>query len=369
LLNAEPEIVSKVLVTAQHRQMLDQVLTLFDIKPDYDLDLMRPGQTPTSVAAEVMRNLEHVLNTERPDWVLVQGDTTTVMAAAIAAFYARVRVGHVEAGLRTFDRLQPFPEEINRRIAGVVADRHFAPTFRSQQNLLAEGVKSDDILITGNTVIDALYWVADLPYNPAELVKDSASSLSKALDDSQKRIILVTAHRRENFGQPFENICVALKEIALKYSKEAHIVYPVHLNPNVYEPAHRLLGTVPNISLLPPLEYLPMVHLMKRSFFVITDSGGIQEEAPGLGKPVIVLREVTERPEAVEAGTVRLAGTDPSKIVSLASELMEKEDFYNQMAQAVNPYGDGLASQRIVTSLLNRPVEEFTAVLPVNRPR
>jgi len=276
--------------------------------------------------------------------VLVQGDTTTVMAASIAAFYARVRVGHVEAGLRTHDKWQPFPEEINRRVAGVIADLHFAPTERARQNLLREDVPDERIIVTGNPVIDALQWVASLPYNPGD------GPLAGI--PSKKRLILVTAHRRENFGQPLENICLALRDIAARYDGRVHIVYPVHLNPNVWEPVHRLLRDVPNITLTPPLDYLPLVHLMKQSYLVLTDSGGIQEEAPGLGVPVLVLREVTERPEAVEAGTVRVVGTDRERIVAEAMQLLEDSDAYAEMAQAVNPYGDGHAAERIVAALL-----------------
>jgi UDP-N-acetylglucosamine 2-epimerase (non-hydrolysing) len=359
LLQSEQGIASQVLVTGQHRQMLDQVMKLFDIKPDFDFDLMQPGQTPTGVAAEVMRCLESVLKDIRPDWVLVQGDTTTVMAAAIAAFYARVPVGHVEAGLRTFDRYQPFPEEINRRIASAVCSRHFAPTVRARENLLSEGVSPSEILVTGNTVIDALHWVANKPFQFGNLIDHPDDRLLEALGDQEKRIILVTAHRRENFGAPFERICAALRTFAEQYPDQVQIIYPVHLNPNIQEPARRLLGNVPNISLLPPLDYLPLIHVMKRAYFVITDSGGIQEEAPGLGKPVIVLREVTERPEAVNAGTVCLAGSDPTLIVQQAVQLMEDNQTYRKMAQAVNPYGDGRASRRIVDSLLGRAIEDF----------
>jgi len=255
-----------------------------------------------------------------------------------------VKVGHVEAGLRTHDKWQPFPEEINRRVAGVIADLHFAPTERARQNLLREDVPDERIIVTGNPVIDALQWVASLPYNPGD------GPLAGI--PSKKRLILVTAHRRENFGQPLENICLALRDIAARYDGRVHIVYPVHLNPNVWEPVHRLLRDVPNITLTPPLDYLPLVHLMKQSYLVLTDSGGIQEEAPGLGVPVLVLREVTERPEAVEAGTVRVVGTDRERIVAEAMQLLEDSDAYAEMAQAVNPYGDGHAAERIVAALL-----------------
>ena len=290
------ELVSRVCVTAQHREMLDQVLRLFEIVPDYDLNVMEDNQSPTQVASAVLARLEPILQAERPDWVLVQGDTTTAATASMTAFYARVKVGHVEAGLRTHDKWQPFPEEINRRVVGVIADLHFAPTERARRNLLREGVPGERIVVTGNPVIDALLQVADKPYEV-----ESGPLAGMPWD---KRIILVTAHRRENFGQPLESICLALQDIAARYNGRVHIVYPVHLNPNVWELVHQLLGDVPGITLMPPLDYLPMVHLMKHSYLVLTDSGGIQEEAPALGKPVLVLREVTERPDAVEAGTV-----------------------------------------------------------------
>ena len=347
-------IASKVCVTAQHREMLDQVLDLFDITPDYDLDLMQKGQSPTQVASLVLAKLEPILLKEKPDWVLVQGDTTTVMAAAIAAFYARVKVGHIEAGLRTHDKWQPFPEEINRMIAGVTADLHFAPTESSKSNLLQEGVPEENILVTGNTVIDALHWVADQPFDLSSL-----SSPSFNFQPVNVKRILVTAHRRENLGEPLINICEALKEIAERYPDEVQIVYPVHLNPKVQEPVYKLLGDVPNIKLLPPLDYLPLVHLMKNSYFVLTDSGGIQEEAPGLGKPVLVLRDVTERPEAIKAGTVRLVGTNPKKIVSETIRLLEDEKHYCEMSQAINPYGDGHTAERIVDALLEKEVKPF----------
>ena len=335
-------ITSKVCVTAQHREMLDQVLDLFGITPDYDLNLMKAGQSPTQVASLVLAQLEPILKQEQPDWVLVQGDTTTVMAASIAAFYARVKVGHVEAGLRTFDKWQPFPEEINRKIAGATADLHFAPTEQSRENLLREGVPDENIMVTGNTVIDAIHWVAEQPFDLGSL------TLNLSTD---KKLILVTAHRRENFGQPIENICLALREIAEGYRDAVQIVYPVHLNPNIQGPVYRLLGNTPNITLLPPLDYLPLVHLMKHATLVLTDSGGIQEEAPGLGKPVLVLRDVTERPEAVQAGTVRLVGTDSDTIMAELSDLIVSRTNYERMAQAVNPYGDGHAARRIVGAL------------------
>ncbi len=291
-LEARPDwIESRVCVTAQHREMLDQVLELFDMIPDYDLDIMGEDQSLAQVTASVFAGLDPVLTAERPDWVLVQGDTTTVMAAGLLAFYHRIKVGHVEAGLRTHDKHRPFPEEINRRVAGVVADLHFAPTAWARDNLLREGVAPEAVCVTGNPVIDALLMVADRPYDPGT---GPLAGLPW-----ERRIVLVTAHRRENFGRPLEEICAALIEIARRYPDDVHIVYPVHLNPNVQGPVYRLLGGVPNVTLLPPLDYLPLVHLMKRCTLVLTDSGGIQEEAPGLGKPVLVLREVTERPEGV----------------------------------------------------------------------
>jgi UDP-N-acetylglucosamine 2-epimerase (non-hydrolysing) len=338
-------IASRICVTAQHRDMLDQVLRVFAIEPDYDLDLMQANQTPTGVAAAALVGLEPILLHERPDWVLVQGDTTTVAAAALAAFYARARVGHVEAGLRTGDRWQPFPEEINRRIAGVIADRHFAPTERARANLLREDVPAEQILVTGNPGIDALRWITAQPEPPEvrELVAESPST----------RIVLVTAHRRENFGQPLRNICLALRDLAERYAGAIHIIYPVHRNPNVWGPVHDLLGEVAHITLRPPLDYLPNLHLMQRAALVITDSGGIQEEAPGLGKPALVLRDITERPEGVETGALRLVGTERERIVAEASRLLDDPAEYQRMAQARNPFGDGHAAERIVDSLLS----------------
>ena len=356
--SADGGLRSLVCVTAQHRQMLDQVLRLFDITPDYDLNIMEEDQSPTQVASAVLARLEPILEKERPDWVLVQGDTTTVVAASLAAFYARAKVGHVEAGLRTYDKWRPFPEEINRRVAGVIADLHFAPTERARQNLLREGVPDERIIVTGNPVIDALHWVANqsCPPEVERLLKAEGKIRNPK---SEIRNVLVTAHRRENFGAPLENICLALRDIAAHYDGRVRIVYPVHLNPNVWEPVHRLLGDVPNITLTPPLDYLPLVHLMKRSYLVLTDSGGIQEEAPGLGVPVLVLREVTERPEAVEAGTVRVVGTNRRRIVAEAVRLLEDAEAYTQMARAVNPYGDGHAAKRIVGALLGETVAPF----------
>jgi UDP-N-acetylglucosamine 2-epimerase (non-hydrolysing) len=357
------ELQSVVCVTAQHREMLDQVLGLFAIQPDYDLRVMEDNQTPTQVAAAVLGRLEPILQRERPDWVLVQGDTTTVAAASLAAFYAGVKVGHVEAGLRTHDKWRPFPEEINRRVAGVIADLHLAPTQRACQNLLREGVPDEHIVVTGNPVIDALHWVVSQPPSPETraLLERLLNTEGKIRNpQSEIRNLLVTAHRRENFGAPLENICLALRDIAVRYDGRVHIVYPAHLNPNVWGPVHRLLGNVPNITLTPPLDYLPMVRLMKHAYLVLTDSGGIQEEAPGLGVPVLVLREVTERPEAVEAGTVRVVGTNRERIVTEACRLLDNPADHERMARAVNPYGDGQASQRIVAALLDEPVDSFS---------
>ena len=350
-LERHPEqIQSRVCVTAQHRQMLDQVLALFGIVPDFDLNVMQESQSPTQVAAAVLAKLEPILQAERPDWVLIQGDTTTVAVAALGAFYAGAKVGHVEAGLRTFDKYQPFPEEINRRVASVIADAHFAPTERARENLLREGIPSAAIHVTGNPVIDALHFVADLPYDPA------TGPLKDVPWD--KRVLLVTAHRRENFGEGLEQICLALRDIAIDFAGDVHIVYPVHLNPNVQEPAYRILKNVPGVMLTEPLEYLPLVHLMKRATLILTDSGGIQEEAPGLGKPVLVLRQVTERPEAVQAGTVRLVGTNRTQIVEWTRRLLDERAEYDKMARAVNPYGDGRAAERIVAAVLDIGVHE-----------
>jgi len=352
-----PNVDALVCVTAQHRQMLDQVLSLFQIIPDIDLDLMRPNQSLAELTAAVFTYLDPVLEQLAPDWVLVQGDTTTVMAASLAAYYRKIRVGHVEAGLRTFDKWQPFPEEINRRVAGVVADLHFAPTEWSRQNLLREGIPSEQVLVTGNPVIDALQSVASLPA-PAEictLLERLEIPVDRSYGNGRNapRLILVTAHRRENFGRPIENICTAIASLAETYQGQVQFVYPVHLNPNIQEPVYRLLGKIANVTLLSPLEYLPMVQVMKRSTLVLTDSGGLQEEAPGLGVPALVLREVTERPEGVEAGTVLLVGTDTEKIVAETRRLLDNPQAYAVMAHAANPYGDGHAAERIVRGILD----------------
>jgi len=337
-------LTSIVCVTAQHREMLDQVLALFGIQPHYDLAIMQPNQTLAELTARALLKLDEVLRIEKPDWVLVQGDTTTAMVGALAAFYHQIKVGHVEAGLRSFDKYQPFPEEINRKMASNVSDLHFAPTELSKQNLLRENVLEANIVVTGNTVIDALLQVAGTSYD--------WESSPLAVIPLDKRLVLVTAHRRENFGAPLQNICTALRAIAERYP-DVHIVYPVHLNPNVQSVVHETLGNVANITLLQPLEYLPLVQLLKQSYLVVTDSGGIQEEAPGLGKPVLVLREVTERPEGVTAGTVKLVGTNKDNIIREIEMLLNDQAEYDRMARAVNPYGDGHASARIVTKLLS----------------
>lgn len=333
-----------VCVTAQHRQMLDQMLSTFDIRPDYDLNLMTQSQSPAQVAAAVLTELTRVMEAERPDWVVVQGDTTTVAAASLAAYYFGTKVAHVEAGLRTHDKWQPFPEEINRRIAGTVADIHFAPTLTARSNLLREGVAEESIVVTGNTSIDALRLITAMP-NPSEV-----DELVGPAKSAVGRLIVVTAHRRENFGAPLENICRAIRVLSHEYP-DVQIVYPVHMNPEVNVPVTRLLSGLRNVILAEPMDYASMVHLMNASYLILTDSGGIQEEAPGLGKPVIVLREVTERPEGVEAGVAKLVGTNAERILNGVRILLDDESAYQKMARAVNPYGDGHAAERIVDEL------------------
>jgi UDP-N-acetylglucosamine 2-epimerase (non-hydrolysing) len=343
------QIETCVCVTAQHREMLDQVLEAFQITPDVDLNLMRPNQSLPEITARIFNDLHPVLLDFKPDWLLVQGDTTTVMAAAITGFYDRIKVGHVEAGLRTFDKWQPFPEEINRRLAGVVADMHFAPTENNRQNLLRENVPGDQIHITGNTSIDALHYISQQPTPPA-----TTDLLARAgVIPGDKRLVLVTAHRRENFGQPIRDICAALKELAKRYQDEITLIYPVHLNPNIQKPVHEELDGISNIILLPPLDYMPLVHLMKHATLILTDSGGIQEEAPSFGIPTLVLRETTERQEGVTAGTLKLVGTDPERIVAEAQRLLDVPEAYAEMAGSVNPYGDGHAAEKIVAALLD----------------
>lgn len=346
-----PEIDSKVCVTAQHREMLDQVLRLFGIEPDMDLNLMRSNQSLGEITARVVHEMEKALDQERPDIVLIQGDTTTVMATALAAFYKRVKIGHVEAGLRSGDIHSPYPEEMNRRVVSMVASLHFAPTKRAVESLLKENIPADKVFLTGNTVIDALMMIVSLP-EPVEVKR----LLAKASLDGQsdrKRLILVTAHRRENFGDRFENICRALRKI-VERNEDVAIIYPVHLNPNVQKPVKAILSGIDRIILTRPVTYDVLAHLMKRSYMVMTDSGGIQEEAPALGKPVLVMREETERPEGIEAGTARLVGTKEEKIVEEAERLLNDNCAYESMARAVNPYGDGHAAERIVEILRKR---------------
>ena len=348
-LAANPQIESKVVVTAQHREMLDQVLSLFQITPDLDLNLMKPNQNLADLTAGIFTSLDPILKDLGSDWMLVQGDTTTVMAASLLGYYNRIHVGHVEAGLRTGDRWQPFPEEINRRVAGVVADLHFAPTEHSRQNLLREGVPDWRIAVTGNPVIDALNEISTRPAPP----EITAILAEKGIRAGGRKLILVTAHRRENFGQPIEAICAALRALAEKYADSIHLIYPVHLNPNIQEPVHRLLDGIANITLLPPLEYLPLVHLQRNATLVLTDSGGIQEEATGLGVPTLVMRQTTERPEGVDAGVLKLVGTDTDTIVREASRLLDDSQAYQAMSHAANPFGDGHAAGRIVQAVLD----------------
>jgi UDP-N-acetylglucosamine 2-epimerase (non-hydrolysing) len=350
-----PGIQSQVCVTAQHRQMLDQVLNLFGIIPDVDLNLMRPDQSLSELTAAIFTHLDPVFKKLKPDWILAQGDTTTVMSTSLLAYYNRVRFGHVEAGLRTGDKWQPFPEEINRKVAGVVADLHFAPTEWSRQNLLKENIPAGHIVVTGNPVIDALHYVLRQPPSSEALIllKQIGLPVEEPVIPSAPWLVMVTAHRRENFGQPLENICAALRSLAELYGSDIRIVYPVHLNPNVQEPVYRLLKDVSNITLLPPLDYLPLMTLVKRARLMLTDSGGLQEEAPGLGVPVLVMREVTERPEGIAAGTVQLVGTETSRIVTEARRLLDDPAAHASMAHAVNPYGDGRAAERIVQAILD----------------
>ena len=343
-LRARGDLRVGVCVTAQHRQMLDQVLALFDIVPDDDLNLMRPGQDLTGVTTGVLAGMQDVLARRRPRMALVHGDTSTTLAAALAAFYAGVAVGHVEAGLRTGDMRAPWPEEMNRRLTAPLADLHFAPTERARANLLAEGIAAGSVHVTGNTVVDALLSVRDRLRVDRQLDADLRARFP-FLDGDGKRTVLVTGHRRENFGAGFENICVALRDIAAR--GDVRVVYPVHLNPNVQGPVRRILDASADVHLIEPQDYLPFVWLMDRCDLIVTDSGGVQEEAPSLGKPVLVMRDVTERPEAVEAGTVRLVGADAARIVAEASLLLDEPAEYQAMARAHNPYGDGHAAGRI----------------------
>ena len=342
-LQETPGLESVTCVTAQHRELLDQVNQLFGIKPDFDLDLMQENQDLNALTARVFSLLPPVLKQVRPDWILVQGDTTTVMSAALAAFYQRIKIGHVEAGLRTFNKWHPFPEEINRKVAGVVADLHFAPTDQARENLLAEGIPASKVVVTGNTIIDALQMVAKQPFDL------SASPLAEI--PFEGRIVLVTAHRRENFGAPLESICRAIKTLADDPDLGLHFVYPVHPNPNVVNTVEQMLGNHPRVSLLPPVDYRSLIHLMANADLVLTDSGGLQEEAPALKVPVFVLREVTERPEGVETGVSRLVGTNETDIIRAVREILSDQKKYDQMASAENPYGDGHAAERIIERL------------------
>lgn len=344
------EFVTKVCVTAQHREMLDQVLDFFEITPDYDLDLMKPNQDLFSLTGDILINLKPVLQEFSPDFVYVHGDTTTTMAASVASFYSGSKVCHVEAGLRTFDKYSPFPEEVNRSVTAVVSSVHFAPTKTSKNNLLLENKKENEILVTGNTVIDALEFSVEKVNSPHFKDQD-IENVKKFLDES-KKIILVTGHRRENHGEGFINICNALKQIA-KENEDCQIIYPVHLNPNVQKPVYGLLQNIDNLFLIDPISYPAFIWLMNKSYIIITDSGGVQEEAPSLGKPVLVMRNTTERPEAVEAGTVVLVGTDKHKIVKEANRLLTDENAYSKMSRLHNPYGDGKACKRIVDYIKN----------------
>ena len=344
-LEASPDIESSVCVTAQHREMLDQVLDIFRIRPDFDLDIMQDMQTLVDITTRALEGLHDVFREAAPDIVLVHGDTTTTFAASLAAYYLKIKVGHVEAGLRTHDKYFPYPEEMNRRLTGAIADLHFSPTVSNRENLLREGISADRIYVTGNTVIDALSTTVSRDF----VFEDP---FLKGFDFEGKRVIAMTAHRRENIGKPFEEIFSAIRRIADEYP-DIHIIYPVHLNPLVMEAAQRILGNHPRIHLIKPVNVQEMHNLIARSYIVLTDSGGLQEEAPSLGKPVLVLRNETERPEAVQAGTVRLAGTQYESVYRLTKELLDREDIYLEMARAVNPYGDGKASQRIVGGLLH----------------
>ncbi|MDE8558078.1 UDP-N-acetylglucosamine 2-epimerase (non-hydrolyzing) [Pantoea agglomerans] len=353
-LSQDPAFESRLCVTAQHREMLDQVLRLFRLEPDYDLNIMRPEQGLTEITCRILDGMKTVLLDFRPDIVLVHGDTTTTLAASLAAFYQQIPVGHVEAGLRTGDLASPWPEEGNRKLTGHLARLHFTPTSRSRQNLLQENLPDSRIIVTGNTVIDALLWVRDRVLDDSNLNAQLAARYPFL--DPDKKLVLVTGHRRESFGGGFERICSALAQIARQHP-EAQIVYPVHLNPNVSEPVNRILSGIENIILIEPQEYLPFVWLMNRAWLILTDSGGIQEEAPSLGKPVLVMRDTTERPEAVDAGTVRLVGTDIARIVASVSELLSDDDAWQAMSHAHNPYGDGKACGRILQALKDNRAE------------
>lgn len=348
-LNATPGVENKICVTAQHREMLDQVLDLFDLKPDFDLNLMKPNQDLTDITSNVLIGMRSVLKEWRPDYVLVHGDTTTTLSASLAAYYEKIKVGHIEAGLRTGDIYSPWPEEMNRKIATAIAHLHFAPTQKSKENLVKEGVDKSKIIVTGNTVIDALL--------SAKQIIESDAAIERVLKkqfnylNSGKKLILVTGHRRENFGEGFVNICEAILELSKR--KDVEIVYPVHMNPNVFAPVSSKLGGINNIHLIKPQEYIPFIYLMSQANLILTDSGGVQEEAPSLGKPVLVMRETSERPEAILAGTVRLVGTNKEKIISNVNSLLDDEEQFNKMSRSHNPYGDGTACTKIVNELIN----------------
>jgi UDP-N-acetylglucosamine 2-epimerase (non-hydrolysing) len=349
-LEKNDQINSKVCVTAQHREMLDQVLEIFSIKPDYDLNVMKSGQTLADTTALILKSLTPVLMEFKPDMVLVHGDTLTTLSASLASYYLKIPVGHVEAGLRTGDIYSPWPEEANRKMTSAITSLHFAPTSTAQENLLAEGANKDTVLITGNTVIDALFLIKGQLKNDNALLAQATKNINFLNED--KRLILVTGHRRENFGSGLENICKALKTIAQEHP-DCQICYPVHLNPNIKEPVNKLLSNISNIYLIEPQDYLSFVHLMDRAYIILTDSGGIQEEAPSLGKPVLVLRDTTERPEAVDAGTVRLVGTDADTIISNVNTLLSDAEAYSAMSLASNPYGDGTAATKIVEAIIS----------------
>ncbi|MDA3043934.1 MULTISPECIES: non-hydrolyzing UDP-N-acetylglucosamine 2-epimerase [unclassified Campylobacter] len=342
---------TKVCVTAQHREMLDQVLNFFDIKADYDLNLMKPNQTLYDISAKILVDMRQILNDFKPDIVFVHGDTTTASMVALSAFYSKIKIAHIEAGLRTHNMYSPFPEEANRQIVGILADYHFAPTNQAMQNLLQENKKQENIIVTGNTVIDALHLAVKKIKNDKDIANNIIKSLEYKVIDNRK-FILVTGHRRENFGEGFLNICNALKDIALK-NPNIDIVYPVHLNPNVQKPVNEILSNLQNVYLIKPLSYENFVYLMEKSYFIITDSGGIQEEAPSLGKPVLVMRDTTERPEAIKAGTVKLVGTDRAIIFNEAQNLLNDKDKYDEMSSCHNPYGDGKACEKILKFLGN----------------
>lgn len=349
-LNNKEDFQTRVCITAQHREMLDQVLDFFEIVPDYDLDIMKPNQNLYTLTADIITGLKDILEDFKPDYVYVHGDTTTTMAASIAAFYSGATVCHVEAGLRTFNMKSPFPEEMNRSVTGIVTNIHFAPTHTAKENLVNENKKAESIIVTGNTVIDALLYSVNKVNSP--IFKDQEIEDLKKLVDPNKRLILVTGHRRENHGQGFINICNALNKIASEHTN-CQIIYPVHLNPNVQKPVYKLLDNIDNINLIPPLSYPAFVWLMEKSYLIITDSGGVQEEAPSLGKPVLVMRNTTERPEAVEAGTVLLVGTNVNKIINETRKLLTQKESYSSMSKLHNPYGDGTACKKIVDHIKN----------------